>query len=193
MSKLIILDFDGTIYRGDSMRDFAKFSNKKTYYFSLFIISLPFVLSSIGLFRRATIKKMFLNINFKGISKSELEELGRNFFKLHEKRLFPTALEFIEEHQKETIIIVSGSCREWLEPFSQELNIPLYPTVLNYDSSEIYLGSISGKNNVGNAKIETVKKHFNLSDFEEIISFGDSKSDKLLKEISTSYYHNFFH
>jgi HAD superfamily phosphoserine phosphatase-like hydrolase len=192
MSKLIILDFDGTIYNGDSMRDFAKFSNKGAYIFSLLIISFPFIISKIGLIDRDIIKKIFIKINFKGISKNELEKRGKKFFQLHQKFLFPKALKYIKEQQDETVIIVSGSCNEWLAPYGEALNLELFSTELNYDSSGMNLGSISGKNNVGAAKIQKIKEHFNLTAFDEIISFGDSKSDLVLKEISTSYYHKFF-
>lgn len=191
MNKLIILDFDGTIYKGDSMRDFAKSINLVKYFFSLGIVFFPFLLSKIGLVDRSSLKQIFIKINFKGLNKKELSIFNLSFFEKNKHRIYPKALAYIKNNQKAKIIIVTGSCNEWLAPFAHYLNVELISTQLSYNQ-DVLSGSILGLNNIGDTKVANIKKQLQLSDYGEIISFGDSKSDLKLKKISTNYHHNYF-
>ena len=118
MKKLVILDFDGTIYKGDSLLHFARFLNPVKYYGSLLLIAFPVLFSKLGLFSADRLKELFFKIHFRGFSQSELQERGQAFFKANRARLFSKAIDFIQSQQCDShCIVVSASCGEWLQPF----------------------------------------------------------------------------
>ena len=193
MKNLIVLDFDGTIYRGDSMLDFAKFNNLFRYIVSLFVCSPLLVLSWIKIVKRDLLKKVFVFVNFKGKSKIYLNDQGVLFFKTKQSNLFPSALSYIKKKQlTNDIVIVSGSFEEWLTPFCNSLNVPLICSKLLYDDHKNCTGKLLGNNIVGKEKVKVVKSNFDLSLYEHVFSFGNSKSDQLLSQISTDYFHKKF-
>lgn len=193
MKKLVILDFDGTIYKGDSLLHFARFLNPAKYYGSLFLIAFPIIFSKLGLFSADRLKELFFKIHLRGFSQSELKERGQAFFEANRARLFSKAVEFIQLQQQDSrCIVVSASCGEWLQPFCDFLKTELICTQLEYDENGNYTGTILGENVKGKAKISALQQLINLSDYDEITAFGNSKEDRILADISQSYHHRFF-
>jgi HAD superfamily phosphoserine phosphatase-like hydrolase len=192
MKRLVILDFDGTIYQGDSMRDFAKFLNPLRYYYSLFLISIPYLLSCCRLIHRNNIKKIFLFINFRNYSPQLLTEQGELFFQEFRAKLLPSFLTYFKKNKDQgAFVILSGSCKEWLLPFADELNIPLIATKLRYRNNKS-TGSWRGENLVGKEKKKAIERFYSLSDYDEIIAFGDTNSDRELEPICTTFHFRYF-
>lgn len=194
MKKLVILDFDGTVYKGDSLLHFARFLNPGKYYGSLFVIAFPFVLSKLGLLSADRLKVLFFRIHLKRFSPTELQEKGMVFFEKNQSNLFPKAIDFIrkEHEQGSRCIVVSASCREWLQPFCDFLKTELICTQLEYDSAGKCTGSIQGENVKGMAKIAALQQVVNFTDYETVIAFGNSKEDRILATVSHHYHHRFF-
>lgn len=194
MKKLVVLDFDGTIYRGDSLLDFAKFCSKKRYYTSLFAIILPFIACKMGLYSRDKMKLIFLRINFLPYTKHLLFKKGQAFFKMHQNKLYKSAVAYIHacDRTNTRLVILSASCVEWLKPFSEFLSCELISTKLQYSQEKTFTGQFEGENCVGIQKLKALKAQIDLSNYGEIIAFGNSKSDLLLKQIATSYHHCYF-
>lgn len=193
MKKLVILDFDGTIYKGDSLLHFARFLNPAKYYGSLLLIAFPVIFSKLGLFSADRLKELFFRIHLRGFSQSELQERGRAFFEANRARLFSKAVDYIQSQQQDSrCIVVSASCGEWLQPFCDYLKTELICTQLEYDTNGKCTGTILGKNRKGKAKISALQQVVNLTDYDEITAFGNSEEDRILADISQSYYHRFF-
>lgn len=194
MKKLVILDFDGTIYKGDSLLHFARFLNPAKYYGSLFIIAFPYVLSRLGLFSINQVKELFFRMHLKGFSRDELQERGIRFFKKCQLNLFPKAIETILKEQEDgaRCIVVSASCGEWLQPFCDFLQLELICTELEYDSTGKSTGNLQGENIKGMAKIRALKQKIDLADYDSVVAFGNSKEDRILATISQHYHHRFF-
>lgn len=194
MKKLVVLDFDGTIYRGDSLLDFAKFCSKKRYYKSLFAIIFPFIACKMGLYSRDKMKLIFLRINFSPYTKHLLFEKGHSFFKAHQNKLYTSAVAYIQQSDRTNtrLVILSASSEEWLKPFCEFLDCKLISTRLHYTPEGNFSGHFEGENCVGMQKLTTLESELVLSDYAEIIIFGNSKSDLLLKQIATSYHHCYF-
>lgn len=192
MKRLIILDFDGTIYQGDSMRDFALFLNPFRYYCSLFLISIPFLLSSIKIIHRNHVKRIFLFINFRNYTSEALTQKGQEFFEQFQSNLLPSFKQYFEENKDTgTFLILSGSCKEWLSPFAEELNIPLLATELQYKDNKT-TGIWEGENVIGKEKRNMIERQYALSNYDEIIAYGDSNSDRELEPICTSFHFRYF-
>lgn len=194
MKKLAVLDFDGTIYNGDSMLDFARFLNEKTYKRSLFRISGIYILTLLGLVNRNRLKAKFLKINFTGKPKDLLESKGVKFYQIFQSRLMPNAIKWIEKFQSEghDIIIISGSCKEWLLPFCKALNSDLISTELAY-KNDLCTGKWASRNLTGEQKKIALKEYLKgKPNYDYIIAFGDKKSDKELKPVVNEYHHRYF-
>lgn len=194
MKKLVILDFDGTIYRGDSLLDFAKFCSSKRYYKSLFAIILPLIACKMGLYSRDKMKLIFLRINFSPYTKHLLFEKGQTFFKEHQNKLYTSAVAYIQQSDRTNtrLVILSASSEEWLKPFCEFLGCELISTKLQYSQEKTFTGQFEGENCVGIQKLKALETQIDLSNYVEIIVFGNSKSDLLLKQIATSYHHCYF-
>ena len=124
VKKLVILDFDGTIYKGDSLLHFVRFLNPAKYYGSLFIIAFPYVLSRLGLLSMNQVKELFFRMHLKGFSEDELQERGIRFFKKYHLNLFPKAIETILKEQEDgaRCMVVSASCRNGCNLFVISFN-----------------------------------------------------------------------
>jgi phosphatidylglycerophosphatase C len=193
VKKLVILDFDGTIYKGDSLLHFARFLNPAKYYSSLILIAFPVLFSKLGLFSSDRLKELFFKIHLRGFSQSELQERGQAFFEANRARLFSKAVNYIREQQHESrCIVVSASCGEWLQPFCDFLKTELICTQLEYSVEGKCTGTILGENVKGKAKISALKQVVNLSEYEEITAYGNSTQDRILADISHAYHHCFF-
>lgn len=175
------------------MLDFARFLNQTRYRLSFLVIAIPYVLSFFDMMSRNKVKQLFIQKNFKGYSESFLKQKGLDFFQENKHKISPDFLKSISvNNENDTTVILSGSCPEWLSPFSEFLKFSLYSTELLYNSDNICTGNLKGENITGLEKVELIKKKFNLEEFEEIIAFGDSKSDKLLEEICTTFHYRYF-
>ena len=193
MKKLAILDFDRTIYKGDSMRDFARYLNPAVYLFSIAVVALPAALTFVGVGSRDSLKKVFLRINFGKQSREVLQKKGLQFFELNKKRYFAKALNWIIENKSDTrMIIVSGSCPEWLQPFADDLGAELLCTELSYDENGICTGEWVDENITGEGKVRIVKQVVDLEAYSKILAFGDQKSDAHLTEIADEFHLNYF-
>ena len=194
MKKLVILDFDGTIYNGDSLLHFARFLNPLKYFGSLFLIAFPMVFSKLGLLSADRVKVLFFRIHLKGLSEQQLKEKGIAFFEKHRHRLYPKAIQFIRKEQEDEsrCVVVSASCVAWLQPFCDFLKTELVCTQLETDSGGNYTGNIKGENVKGKAKIKALKQVINMADYDSVSAFGNSTEDRVLATISQQYYHCFF-
>jgi len=194
MKTLAILDFDGTIYQGDSMRDFARFLRPSTYYFSGALLFFPYLMSLLGLVSRNRIKQLFLRWNFKGQSKVALQEAGIAFYSKMQGKCYPKALAWInEQHQLGTeLVLVSASCAEWLTPFARAFQAEILCTTLEYNSQDVCTGNWIGKNVRGQEKVEIVRRSFELQEYTEIVAFGNERADLHLDEIANPVHLNYF-
>lgn len=196
MKQLVILDFDGTLYRGDSMLDFARFLNAPRYYLSLGALVPLYLLTLIGMSPRSALKSQFISLNFRNKSKKELYHQGNLFFLQFRDRIYPGVSAYLkslrERPLESELVVVSGSCAEWLTPFMDYLELSLLSAQLAYSPESMCLGKLHGDNISGPAKVRLILNTFDLSSFQEVISFGNARSDHHLKKISTQYHHRYF-
>lgn len=194
MTELVLLDFDGTIYKGDSLLHFARFRNPVKYFFSLFVIAFPVILSRLRLWSRDRVKNLFLRMHFSNETQAQLLEEGNHFFESYQHLLLPSAIAYVRKKRSAHVrcIVVSASCREWLEPFCKELDCELICSQLSYDTDDRCTGRLSGKNIKGHQKVSAIRQQVDLSLYSEVTAFGNTVSDQALKEITTHYHHRFF-
>lgn len=193
MKNLYVFDFDGTLYKGDSMLDFAKFSNRKRYYLSLLVLLPHFFNYKIGLLSSTVMKEKFLTYHFKGKSLTDLNLLGLSFFKENQHKIFNKAKVYLNEIDRinSDCIIVSGSCEEWLLPFSTSLGAKLICTNLYFENS-IFTGKLNNENCVGIVKVKRIQETMKLDSYNQVFVYGNSSDDFVMKSIATEYFHLYF-
>jgi len=195
MSKLAVFSFDGTIYRGDSMRDFARFLNPGRYYLSMLKLLIPNLQLLFGATTKNALKAQFIEHNFTGYSKTALEEKGQLFFEKNSNKCYSSAVHWMEQERKQgtQILILSGSCRPWLQPFAAYFSADLICTELAY-KDDTSTGQWTDQNLSGLAKKEALALYLQeQTDITYSMAFGNQDSDAIAGTLVDEYRQNYFH
>jgi HAD superfamily hydrolase (TIGR01490 family) len=186
--NLALFDFDGTISKKDSMREFLKFyyGNKgvyKAYLANAHWLTLMFV----GLIDKGEVKEKIWIYLFNNILQKEFENKAHFFStEILPTFLYQQAIEKITEHRNrgDRLIIVSASAEEWLKPWCQLHKIELIATQLEKKDGKL-TGKMASKNCKGPEKIRRIKELLDFNDYQSIYAYGDSDGDKEMLSIAT--------
>lgn len=173
-----VYDFDGTIYHGDSTRDFAfyllKHYPKIIKYMPAFIIAaVRYRLGQISKTKMKETLYRFLN-SFKD---GEIEKVTKDFWDEHRKNIYA----WYYKKKDESDVIISASPRFLLEPICRELKVNLICSEVNKKN-----GDYIGENCFGEEKVGRFRKIYPNAEINEF--YSDSKSDTPLAELSKSAY-----
>ncbi len=171
--KLIVYDFDGTIYDGDSSKDFYLFCFKKKKSICKYWIKqfFTFALYILKLKSKTELKEAFFIFlkDFKDIDKLIEEFWNKNFCKIKKWYL-------IKQHNDD--VIISASPEFLLEIPCKKLNVK----ELIGSKVDIKTGKFFEKNCYGEEKVRRFKQKYPNATITEI--YTDSKSDLPLIKIS---------
>ena len=170
-----VYDFDGTIYKGDSSVDFAKYclgKNKKCRR------AVP---RMIGAGIRYALKqistkdfKVFFFSFLRALEPDEIDELVAEFWQTHKDRI----VSWYKAKQSDDDVIISASPRFLLEPILTDLGIKnLIATEMNKSS-----GVIRGENCKGAEKVRRLRNEYPGVHIDHF--YSDSLSDHPLAEIA---------
>lgn len=195
MRNLALFDFDGTITRKDSFIEFIKYySGTSKSLFGALFLAPRMIFFKLGFIPNWKAKESVLTWFFRGESHSEITRKGQ-LFCLHiiPKMLKKEALLKLEEHKAngDKVILVSASAEEWLEPWTKSVGIDLIGTKLKVENNQL-TGKIDGHNCYGIEKVNRIKERLELSDYDKIYAYGDSRGDKeMLALADHSFYRPF--
>ncbi len=195
MKKLALFDFDGTITAKDSLADFIQYVvGKPSYYMGLFILT-PILTGYILKFIPNHIAKEKLIAHFfKGWDADRFQKLADRYAcEQIDKITRPQAIEKIRWHQEQChkVVIVSASMEYWVKAWCDKNSIDLISTRLEIKDKKL-TGKFATKNCYGIEKSHRVKQAFDLSLYDHIYSYGDSRGDKeLLALADESFYRPF--
>jgi phosphatidylglycerophosphatase C len=192
---LALFDFDGTISTRDTFIDFFEF-DAGFFKFWVFAIShFPFALAKIlGLYEAGELKELFFKKFLKGRSVEELDEKALEYTRKRLPRILKkSALDGIASHREtgSKIALVSASTTLWLKNFAIDNGMDIIATELEVEDG-FYTGRISGKNCLGPQKVVRIKEKYDLSAFDEIFAYGDTKGDREMLEIADRKHFRFF-
>ncbi|MBR5773404.1 MAG: HAD-IB family phosphatase [Clostridia bacterium] len=167
-----VYDFDGTIYHGDSTKDFFRYSLKKH---PLLVRYMPrqlwgFFLYAIKRIDKTAMKEMFYCF-LKGI---DGEKLVEEFWDSHEKNIYP----FYKQQQRADDIFISASPEFLLEPICKRLSI----NHLMASRVDIKTGAHSGKNCRGEEKVKRLFEKYGEVHIEKF--YSDSLADLPLAKLA---------
>ena len=190
MKTLILVDFDKTLYKKDSLLEFTKFYQGNFKFYFGFLVLLPvLILMKIGLIKNEKAKEFFLTYFFKDEDSTFFQKMGTNFAdtKIQENidlNLYKKIKEL--KSKNATLFIVTASCNEWIKSWSTENDFKIISTEIEVIDNKI-TGKLQSKNCNGIEKVNRIKKEINVTDFDEILVFGNGKGDlemlKLTKQL----------
>ena len=107
--------------------------------------------------------------------------------------LRPKAMKKIAWHKEQghTVVVVSASIECWLKPWCDKNDLDLVATKIEIIDS-LVTGRFLTKNCYGIEKANRVKESYNLSNYEYIYAYGDSRGDKELLELADESFYKPF-
>ena len=193
MKKVVIFDFDHTITKKDSFNDFLKYTFKNKFYFVMLKSALWIILYKFNIISNAKVKtkifqSFYKNKDYNQYSKDcqkYVQNQLDNIIKDNMKNLISSY-----HNNKYQLILLSASFKEWLEPWAKKNNFDkvicssfvINNNVIDGNILENY--SCYSKN-----KLKMLKENVpDILYYEDIIAYGDSKSDKYFMDIANQSY-----
>lgn len=195
MRRIAFFDFDGTITSKDTLLEFIKYGKGTGSFYIGFILNLPFLLAyKLKIISNQKAKEKILRFFFGGMPSNQFQEICDEFAaKKIPQLILPLARTEINRLKDigAEIVIVSASPENWIKPWSESHDIKLIATKLEIKDGVI-VGNIDGKNCHGEEKVKRIKAKYNLSGYEEIYCYGDSKSDIPMLLLGTTKFYKPF-
>ena len=180
-TSLVLFDFDGTITSRDTLIEFARFYHGRNRFFSGMIrLSPMLVLLVLKVLPNWKVKQYFLTHFFKGESLTRFNVQCTEFTEQVLPSLIrPAAMEAIERYRASGIpvAVVTASAENWVKPWCDHHDLICLATRLEVKDGML-TGNLAGRNCYGDEKVCRIKEHFNLSDYTDIIAYGDSRGDR---------------
>lgn len=186
MQNVAVFDFDGTIYKKDSLIEFAKFVYKTNPWRIFFVVIQGFalLLHTFKLISTTQFKQTFL-IYLIGLS-SKLNNLIDEFWKKEFPVNFnPEVLSMLANAKNDEVICITASPDFMFTRLTKQLHLTkCISTVTTIKNGNI---KILGKNCRGEEKIKRLQKEF-PNGYILNLAISDNKDDfKLLSSAKTAY------
>ena len=193
---LALFDFDGTITKKDSLIDFIKYAYGSFNYCKGLVILSPILLAyKLKIIPNYTAKENLISHFFKGWDIVNFHKITKGYSqKKIDEIVRPKAIEKIKWHQEKghKIVVVSASMECWLQGWCKKNNLELIGTKLEVKNNKL-TGKFSTRNCYGIDKVNRIKEKFNLSNYDTIFAYGDSRGDKEMLGVADKKYYKAFH
>lgn len=193
--KLALFDFDGTITTNDSLIKFIRFVVGDTKFtWGITILSPMLTAYKLRLIPNYKAKQYMISYFFKGMSEDKFLQVASEYSLNHIKTILrPKAMEKIAWHKEHghKVVIISASIECWLKLWCDKNNLDLVATKLEIKENVI-TGKFLTKNCYGIEKANRVKEAYNLSDYDYIYAYGDTRGDKELLALADESFHKPF-
>ncbi|HMJ71567.1 MAG TPA: HAD family hydrolase [Cyclobacteriaceae bacterium] len=186
--RLVLFDFDGTITTSDTMFLFTRDAvGALRFLTGMAFLALPLTLHKLGFISAQKAKEIFLTHFFGGMDQSAFNKLGMTFAETRIAAFVrPAAAEAIRAHKQSgsRIVVVSASAQDWMKPWALSEGLEVLATRLEVVDGKI-TGKITGCNCNGEEKVNRIREHLTLSDFSQIVAYGDTKGDLPMLALAT--------
>jgi phosphatidylglycerophosphatase C len=192
---IAFFDFDGTITTKDTLLEFIKFSKGKFHFLIGFLLNAHYLIAyKLKLISNHSAKEKILHFFFANTSAEDFKKYCNTFSKNILPQLIRSkAMEEINHLQKNNtvVVVVSASPENWIEEWANKNQIQLIGSRLEIKNGKL-TGKLSGKNCHGNEKVSRIRDAFNLSEYNIVAAYGDSKGDKPMLRLATNAYYKPF-
>ncbi len=193
--RLVLFDFDGTITTKDTLVEFLRFySGSVKFYLGMLWLSPVVVAYLLKIIPNWKGKQVVLRYFIGGADLTKFNNRCLAFSKTILPGLIrPGALETLREAIKSnaTVAVVSASAENWVAPWCHEQRILCIATQLDVVDGKI-TGKLCGANCYGPEKVNRIKNKFALTEYEEIIAYGDSEGDREMFDIAHKHHYKPF-
>jgi phosphatidylglycerophosphatase C len=193
--KIALFDFDGTVTTDDSLIKFIRFTvGDVKAIWGMLLLSPMLVRYKLKLIPNYKAKQMMLSYFFRGMTEQNFLQVAKEYSLKHiDNILRPKAIEKIKWHKEQghKIVIVSASIESWLKPWCDQNSLDLIATKKEVKDG-IVTGKFLSKNCYGIEKANRVKEAYNLSDYDYIYAYGDTRGDKELLELADKSFYKPF-
>ena len=99
--------------------------------------------------------------------------------------VYERALTKIRWHLSEghRVVIVSASVDLWFQSWCKQLGLELLSTELTF-AEGVFNGTYSRPNCYGIEKVKRIREKYDLSCYDKIYAYGDSRSDQFMMELA---------
>lgn len=189
--NIAFFDFDETLTKKDSFMLFMKWiSSGKKYLLGWVFVAYYFLLSAFYFISKQELKEKILTFYLGGMDQAEVKERARQFTEeVFPKILTRRAFQQLDFHKKasDKIVIVSASLDLWLSPWCESNNFDLLCSEAEIKDGRI-TGKLVGNNCKGEEKVNRIRDSYELSTYEKIYVYGDSKHDLPMLRLGTISY-----
>ena len=189
MKTIAFFDFDGTLYKKDSLLEFTKFSKGNiSFYMGLITLSPYLIALKMGLYSNEKAKIKFIRHFFKDYKYEDFYTLCCTFSltKIEQnlaKEIYAKFLNHLEENH--LVYIVTASIPEWVEPWSNQFGVSVIGTKIEIKDN-LVTGNFLTRNCFGIEKTNRIKEIINLDEFDDIHVYGNGKGDLEMLALSKS-------
>jgi phosphatidylglycerophosphatase C len=192
---IAFFDFDGTITTKDSLAEIIRYIHGDFRFITGVLLFSPLLVGlKLGLYDRQRSKERLLKHFFGGIRESEFQQYCDSVTQNVIPRIIRGgATEKLQWHKEQghEIVLVSASAENWLKGWCTTQQMHCLATKL--ESSNGYLtGKILGKNCHGVEKVNRIRQEFDLSQFDTIYAYGDTKGDRPMLSLAEHVYYKPF-
>lgn len=181
MNTLALFDFDGTLYKKDSLLEFTKFSvGKRRFYTGLLLIAHSLIFMKLGLISNEKAKKKYITHFFKNVDYGKFKIICHEFsLKKIDQNVDQKIYAAFTNHIKSnhTVYIVTASLPEWIEPWSHQFGVSVIGTEIEVENNQI-TGDFCSKNCYGMEKVNRINTTLDTTKFDTIHVYGSGKGDK---------------
>mgnify|MGYP006133242389 CR=1 FL=1 len=193
--KIAFFDFDGTITKDDSTAKFIRYFVGDLLFIKGVIILLPMIIAyKLKIITNNEIKRRLITYFFKGIDIKYFTEKAKEFsLNMIDPLIRKKALDRISWHKSngDELVIVSASINLWLLPWCEKNKISLIATELEIINNKI-TGNLISKNCFGPEKVKRILKSYDLSNYDCIYAYGNSRGDYEMLELATEKFYKPF-
>ena len=189
---IAFFDFDGTITTKDTLLEIIKFQKGAAAFYKGFLLLSPYLVAmKFNLLSNQLVKEKVIKYFFEGTSVEEFQKKCTEFsVRILPQLIRPAALQMIYDLRQKNfeIVVVSASPRNWFEDWCSKNNLLMISTILEVLNGRI-TGKLIGNNCHGEEKVKRIKESYNLTEYETIYCYGDTKGDKPMLKLAT---HSFY-
>lgn len=196
-NTVAVFDFDGTITKADTFRDFFIWSYGPLKFYMAFMLTAPLVfLYLVGLVRNDYPKSMIFRIFFRGCTEKKYLSLCRDYAVNRIPHLVRSgAMDRIRWHkaQGHTLVVNSASLGDWIKPWASSNGFDHVVATGAECSNGVLTGDFQGLCSYGVQKVAGLRQLEITSENSFIYAYGDSKGDRDLLAMADSAEFRAFH
>ena len=186
MKNLVLVDFDKTLYKKDSLLEFTKFYKGTFHFYIGLFYFLPYLFQwKLGIITNEHAKKKFISYFFKNENYNDFLAKGNQFADHYIQKNINTKIwNFLLQHKKnnDDIYIVTASFSEWIIAWSSKNNIQIIATIPEQKNNTL-TGDFVTKNCYGAEKVTRIKLEIQLESYEKIYVYGAGKGDREMLQL----------